>query len=128
MCLSFFPCAADRAGVDSSVDSRKLAILISAALPAALDALRLEVEDASSPMTLCPASIIARKRISAFSWGEIIRINLNRSEPDGTELRVLTERVLATNMTARGDWSEQIHQALLTQLTESDSSTHGVIQ
>jgi hypothetical protein len=91
------------------------------ALPYALVSINLELRRNNSSGADCPATVIARKGISAFSWGEIVRINLARTEAGGTELRVYTERALATNVTARGDWSPQVYTALLAQLTGSDS-------
>lgn|GEM_PF-1095708 len=91
------------------------------ALPDALLSIELELRRENLSAANCPATVIARKGISAFSWGEIVRINLARTEAGGTELRVYTERALATNVTARGDWSPHVYKALLAQLTESSS-------
>lgn len=88
------------------------------ALPGALKALRLKVEAGSeqSPEDGCPVSLVVRKPVSAFSWGELVRVSLDTTSNGGTSLGVHTERVLATNVTARGDWSMQIRDALLAEI------------
>ena len=59
--------------------------------------------------------IIAEKSASAFSWGEIVRIRIEEMS-DSTVVRILTKRRLATNVTAKGDWSTKIFADIEKQL------------
>jgi hypothetical protein len=54
------------------------------------------------------AVIVARKGISGWSWGELVRIAVQQSADQRVAVRVLTRRRLATNLTAKGDWSDVI--------------------
>src|SRR5262245_55596701 len=51
------------------------------------------------------AMIVAKKRISAWSWGELVRVIVQRAAEDRTTVRVLSRRRIATNLTAKGDYS-----------------------
>lgn len=63
----------------------------------------------------CAAQLIASHPPTLFSWGEIVRLRLGQV-PDGLELSVRTERVLATNITARGDWGDLIFETTVRNL------------
>ena len=52
--------------------------------------------------------IIGETPVSGFSWGEVIRIISVKRGEDKTTLRVLTERKLATNILANGDYSTNL--------------------
>lgn len=52
--------------------------------------------------------IIAKKPTSAWSWGELVRIVVEKNNESKTTVRVLTKRKLATNVTAKGDYSNSI--------------------
>src|SRR3989339_1498896 len=54
------------------------------------------------------AVIVAKKEASAWSWGELVRVVVQKSTDDRVGVRVLTRRKLATNITAKGDYSETI--------------------
>jgi len=54
--------------------------------------------------------IIAKKAISKFSWGELVRVVVVSAGPDKSSVRVLTKRRLATNVTAKGDYSVNIFE------------------
>lgn len=60
----------------------------------------------------CGITVVARKPVSLASWGELVRVIVLPVD-GGTEVTVLTRRVLATNVTARGDWSGEIYRGLL---------------
>lgn len=60
----------------------------------------------------CGTTVVARKPVSLASWGELVRVTV-RPVDGGTEVRILTRRALATNVTARGDWSGEIYRELL---------------
>ena len=45
--------------------------------------------------------------MSAFSYGEVVRA-IVKEQDDGTSVRVRTQRKLATNVVAKGDWSKDI--------------------
>lgn len=52
--------------------------------------------------------LIGETPISGFSWGEIIRVVAVKHSDNKTILRVLTERKLATNILANGDYSTNL--------------------
>ena len=52
--------------------------------------------------------IISETPVSGFSWGEVIRVVAIKRGDDKTALRVLTERKMATNVFANGDYSTNI--------------------
>jgi hypothetical protein len=54
------------------------------------------------------AVILAKKGTSAWSWGELVRVVVQRSAGDRVAVRVLSRRRMATNVTAKGDYSETI--------------------
>jgi hypothetical protein len=60
--------------------------------------------------------VIGKKGASAWSWGELVRAVIQSAVlPDATRgvtVRIITQRRLATNVTARGDWSQQIFTQL----------------
>ncbi|MEL6613858.1 MAG: hypothetical protein AAFQ53_17325, partial [Bacteroidota bacterium] len=52
--------------------------------------------------------IIGKKSMSAFSSGELVRVRVEPVTPYRTTVRVLTKRVIATQVAARGDYSGEI--------------------
>lgn len=74
------------------------------------------IEDSNS----CNRTVVATKTVSAFSWGEIVRVSLRETDSRSSKLEITTERRLATNITAKGDWSAEIHDAVLGKLAEAD--------
>lgn len=52
--------------------------------------------------------IIGKKGMSGMSWGELVRVVVQQIGPAETTVRVLSKRKLATNMTAKGDYSASI--------------------
>ena len=65
----------------------------------------------------CDAQIIARNPVSALSWGELVRIRVYRLN-DVVQMAIRTDRVLAINVTAQGDWSRQIYEEVILRVTE----------
>jgi hypothetical protein len=96
-------------------ESKFYAVPLAVVVPAARQAVQsacLEVDAVSQPD---PATwmIVAKKGMSLFSWGELVRV-VAQQTPDGTAVvvRVFTKRRLATNITAKGDWSGTIFEEL----------------
>jgi hypothetical protein len=56
--------------------------------------------------------IIAKKGMSLFSYGELVRVVAQQTPEGAVVVRVFTKRRLATNLTARGDWSGRIFEQL----------------
>jgi len=52
--------------------------------------------------------IIGKKDASAWSWGELVRVTVQKKSESETLVRVFTKRKLATNITAKGDYSHSI--------------------
>jgi len=52
--------------------------------------------------------IIGKKDASAFSWGELVRVSVEQQSPSVTIVRVLTQRKVATNVSAKGDYAQSI--------------------
>ena len=52
--------------------------------------------------------VLGEKEASLFSWGEVVRTVVQADAKNGVAVRVMTKRVLATNITAKGDWSRDI--------------------
>ena len=52
--------------------------------------------------------LIGETPVSGFSWGEVIRVVAIKRSDDKTALRVLTERKMATNVLANGDYSTNL--------------------
>jgi hypothetical protein len=63
--------------------------------------------------------ILAEKRVSAWSWGELVRVIVQQSDDERTTVRVLTMRRLALNLTAKGDYSETIFANILSALEKN---------
>jgi len=56
--------------------------------------------------------IIAKKGASGFTWGELVRVVVQEESPSETMVRVYTQRRMATNVTAKGDYSDTIFQII----------------
>ena len=87
-----------------------LAVVGPAARQAVLSA-GLDVDTVSTPDSLT-WMIIAKKGISLFSYGELVRVVVAQTPARAVAVRVYTKRRLATNVTAKGDWSGPIFQQL----------------
>jgi hypothetical protein len=85
------------------------------ALEPAFRGLRFEIKTLQDLGT-CDRDVVAVKGVSAFGWGEIVRVTLRDGDAGGTRLSVTTSRRLATNVTAKDDWSAQILAAVTSQL------------
>lgn len=53
-------------------------------------------------------AIIGRRPTNAWSWGEMVRVVVEKQPSSQTIVRVVTERKVKTNITARGDYSQSI--------------------
>ena len=60
--------------------------------------------------------LMATKGMTLTRFGEVVRVALNPEGIDKTLVRVVTKRRLATSITARGDWSMTIFEAMLARL------------
>jgi hypothetical protein len=96
---------------EAKVYAAPLTVVVPAAQQAVLSA-GLDVDQMSQPDSLT-WMIIAEKGTSLFSWGELVRV-VAQQTPDGSAVvvRVLTKRRMATNITAKGDWSGPIFERL----------------
>lgn len=56
--------------------------------------------------------IIAKKGMSFFSYGELVRVVVHQTPEGPVAVRVFTKRRMATNITAKGDWSGPIYGQL----------------
>lgn len=56
--------------------------------------------------------IIAKKGMSLFSYGELVRVVAQQTPDGAVVVRVFTKRRLATNVTAKDDWSGPIFEQL----------------
>lgn len=70
-----------------------------------------DVDTVSQPDSLT-WMIIAKKGISLFSYGEVVRVVVQQTPEGAVVVRVFTKRRLATNITAKGDWSTPIFDQL----------------
>ena len=71
----------------------------------------LNVDTVSTPDSLT-WMIIAKKGMSFFSYGELVRVVVAQTPDGAVAVRVFTKRRLATNVTAKGDWSGPIFRQL----------------
>jgi len=56
--------------------------------------------------------VIATADASAFSWGELVRVSVQQHQPQAVAVWVLTRRRLATNVTAKDDYSPDIFRRM----------------
>jgi hypothetical protein len=77
----------------------------------AVQSLGLKVEEAGEidPNTW---RVVATAGASAFSWGELVRVSVQRNQAMPVAVWVLTRRRLATNITAKDDYSPEIFQRM----------------
>lgn len=52
--------------------------------------------------------IIAKKGMSGWSWGELVRVVVEKTGPESTSVRVASQRKVATSIAAKGDYSVAI--------------------
>jgi hypothetical protein len=57
-------------------------------------------------------NVIATASASAFSWGELVRVSVQRRAAPQVAVWVLTKRRLATNITAKDDYSPDVFQRM----------------
>lgn len=53
-------------------------------------------------------SLVGKKDASAWSWGELVRVVVQETSPNSTAVRVISKKRMATNVGARGDYSQAI--------------------
>ena len=53
-------------------------------------------------------TLVGKKDASAWSWGEMVRVVVQQTAPDSTTVRVISKKRMATNVGARGDYSQAI--------------------
>lgn len=53
-------------------------------------------------------TILAKKDASTWSWGELVRVVIQQTSADTTTVRVISKKRMATNVGARGDYSQAI--------------------
>lgn len=68
--------------------------------------------------------IIAKEGMSAFSWGTLVRIFIEQINDTETTVRVVTKRRLATNITAKGDYSSEILGFIPAELQKREALAH----
>jgi len=71
----------------------------------------LDVDSTSQPDSLTWI-IIAKKGMSFFSYGELVRVVVQQTTEGPVAVRVFTKRRMATNVMAKGDWSGTIYEKL----------------
>ena len=52
--------------------------------------------------------IIGKTRTNAWSWGEMVRVVVTKVNETETLVRVLTEKKISVNVTAKGDYSNSV--------------------
>ena len=52
--------------------------------------------------------LIGKTRAGGFSWGELVRVVVIKDKPSETTVRVLTNKKVKLNVTAKGDYSNSI--------------------
>ncbi|MGZ3506692.1 MAG: hypothetical protein ACXVAW_19390 [Vulcanimicrobiaceae bacterium] len=53
-------------------------------------------------------SLLGKKDASAWSAGELVRVVIQQTGPDLTAVRIISKKRIATNVAARGDYSQAI--------------------
>jgi len=53
-------------------------------------------------------TLIGKKDASAWSAGELVRVVIQQTGPDSTAVRIISKKRMATNIAARGDYSQAI--------------------
>jgi len=61
--------------------------------------------------------IIGKKSMSAWSYGELVRVLVTRKGAQQTEVRVFTKKRVSINPTAKGDYSNSILSNIELKLT-----------
>ncbi|MFQ5627467.1 MAG: hypothetical protein ACE5I1_01805 [bacterium] len=67
----------------------------------------LQIESASQ-MDENTWMILGKKSMSAWSYGELVRVLVSRKGAQRTEVRVFTKKRVSINLTAKGDYSNAI--------------------
>ncbi len=66
--------------------------------------------------------IIAKRSSGEWTWGELVRIVVERTPTAQNDarvvVRILTKRRAALNVTAKGDWSEELFTQIALELVE----------
>jgi hypothetical protein len=53
-------------------------------------------------------ALLGKKDASAWSAGELVRVVVQQTGPDSTAVRIISKKRIATNIAARGDYSQAI--------------------
>lgn len=53
-------------------------------------------------------TLVGKKDASAWSWGELVRVVVQQTAADTTTVRIISKKRMATNVGARGDYSQTI--------------------
>ena len=56
--------------------------------------------------------MIAKRGASGWTWGELVRVVVQQGDSGGVTVRVLGKRKLATNVTARDNYSDAIFESI----------------
>ena len=63
--------------------------------------------------------ILSWKGASAMSWGELVRVVVEKTADEATAVRVITKRKSALSVTAKGDYSQSIFSGISVALKSS---------
>jgi hypothetical protein len=64
--------------------------------------------DSDEDLNDSTAIIVAKRGLHGWSWGELVRIVVQRAANDRTTVRVFSRRRMMTNILAKGDYSVTI--------------------
>ena len=64
--------------------------------------------------------ILAKAKVSAFSWGEIVRVVIQRKSNAKTVIRVYTKKRIGLNVAAKGNYSNTIFTNIESKLEFGD--------
>ncbi len=88
----------------------------------ALAGSQLEIEEVTQ-LNETTWSIIAKRSSGAWTYGELIRIVCEEISEGDVAIRILTRRRGALNITAKGDWSEELFSQIALELNALDETT-----
>lgn len=91
---------------------------VSRAAREALAEAELQIEDIQD-LNDSTRIIVASKPTSNFSWGELVRVAITSHAGRGTEVAVFTQKKLATNVAAKGDYSGTIFSRIAVKLEDA---------
>jgi len=67
--------------------------------------------------------VLATAGVSAFSWGELVRVSVRRQPARDVSVWVLTLRRLAVNVTAKDDYSPEVFRLMDSNLRSRQTSS-----